>query len=150
MGGIGHRTASARRGPVLIDVVGHTFRVGSPVLAQTEGIATGHVEFVAWILTGVVGQTCLAVVVPFENTVRRDAAGQHIRQLRYLKVAVGGDEATAVTTAPSQSGKSHHVAALQLETADAVVEFVIAEGVHETATVLQSEVVGGTARKIGA
>ena len=68
--------------------------------------------------------TYFAGVVPFEDTVAGDAATHESRGLFcqiHLQVAVGSDEASAVSAATLLQGEGDHVAALELEALDAVV-----------------------------
>ena len=54
---VGHSSAGTGRGPVLIDMMGHTLTVEAAVLAQSERITCGHIEFVDRVTAGVVGQS---------------------------------------------------------------------------------------------
>ncbi len=129
-----------RRGPSLVDVVGHALGVGQTALARPEAVARRDVQRRHGLGPRVVGQGGLARVIPFEDAVARYAAVHDGRQLGHLQVAVGGNEAAAVAPALLQQRERDHVATLQAEGADAVVQLLVREGVHEAAAALQPEV----------
>ena len=126
----------------------HAFGVATPVLTQSEGIATGHVQFVARVRAGVIRQSRLTGVIPFEDTVGRYASGKDFRQFSHLKVTFVGDEAAAVSPATRKGGECDHIATLQFETLYAVVEFGLCQRVHEPAGVLQTEVIDSLTAEI--
>ena len=119
----------------------HAFLVGEHAAARAPGVGAGHVQCSACVV--VASRRCqlwLAGVVPLEDAVAGDAAVHDGGQGGHLQVFVGGDEAAAVATALGAQGEGHHVAALQSERADAVVQLLVGEGVHESTAALQTVV----------
>ena len=78
--------------------------------------------------------------MPAEQAVRRDAIRQDARQRGHLQVFFVGYEATAVAATLRTNGKCHHVAALQLEAPDAVIELRGFQRLHVTAAAVEVEV----------
>ena len=121
-------------------MVGHALAVDATVLTQAERVAALHVQCIASSLTGVVGQACLRGIVPFEQTVAADESVEDERQCGHLTVGIGSNEATAVAATVGKGGEGDHIATLELEGADAVVQLLGSKGVHESAVVPEIEV----------
>ena len=138
VGRIGGLSAGGCRRPVLIDMMGHALGIGSAVLAQSEGVARGHVERRDCGGPRVVGHSGLSRVVPLEDAIRRDTAVEDGRQFLHLQVLVGCNEATAVAPSGGFVGKGHHIATLQFEGADAVVQRTVVQRLHESALMARS------------
>ena len=143
--------AADRHGrPILVDVVRHPFGVREAVgIALAPVVAPGDVEGVDDFFAGIAGNALLLIVVPLEHAVGRDALVHLLGQRGELEVCLVGDEATAVAASAGIVGEGHHVAPLELETADAVVELGRGEGVHVTVRVLEAEVVDRLAAEVG-
>ena len=116
--------------------------IGQHVVSHAPAISPGCIVSVVEHVGTCVGNTLLAGVLPLEETVGGNAAVQNGRQLGKLQVLGVGNEATAVAPAQFSNGESHHVATLQLEALDAVLQLCVAEVLHEAARVSEVEVVG--------
>ena len=129
--------------------MGHTLAVGAAVFTQAERIARRDVKFADGVAAGVVGQSRLAGVIPFEDAVRGDATIEDVGQYGHLQVFGIGNETTAVAPPFRTGGERDHVSALEFETVYLVVEFLRAEGIHETTAVLQTESIDGFSLEMG-
>ena len=125
---------------VLVDVVGDVLHVGRHVGGRAPSVGAGDVEGGAGV--EVVSGSCqlrLARIVPLEDAVGGNLLVEYWREGRHLEVLVGSNEATAVAASVGPCGEGHHIAALQLERADAVVQFCCGQRIHEAARVLRAE-----------
>ena len=131
-GGAGSK--AGRRRIVLVDVVRHVLNVGRHVAGCAPGVGAGDVQGRTGILVAACGsQLRLAGIVPAEDAVGGYLAVEHSRQRGHFQVGIGCDEAAAVAPSGSSRGEGDHVAALELEGTDAVVQLPFGEGVHVAA-----------------
>ena len=90
----------------------------------------------------------LSRVVPLEDAIRRNLAVEFGRQFGHLQVGIVGNEAATVAIAFGTQREGYHIAALQLERANLVVQLLIRQRVHKSAAVLQPEVIHGRTAEI--
>ncbi len=133
-------TTGRRRGIVLVQVVGYALHIGSHLVSLVPVIATDNIQFVAGCSVGAAGQTFLSCCVPFEDTVAGNLAVKNLGQGSKLHIGTIGNEAALIAITALARSESHHIAALQSEGADAVVQFLIRQSHHIATIVLQSEV----------
>ena len=142
--------AGGGRGPVLIDVVGHPFDVGQQALvALSPVVAPAGIQRRIGFCSAVGGQTALVHVPPLEDAVGRNLAVEHVGQGGNLEILLVGDEAARIAPAALADGKGHHVAALELEGADLVVEAGGGERLHVAAAVALGVVAVALALEVG-
>ena len=103
-------------------------------------IATDNIQFVTGCSIGAAGQTFLSCCVPFEDTVAGNLAVKNLGQGSKLHIGTIGNEAALIAITALARSESHHIASLQSEGADAVVQFLIRQSHHIASVVLQSEV----------
>ena len=118
----------------------HTLSIGQQTLTSSPRVRPCGIEHSGEISSHVVGHTLLAGILPAEQAVRRDAIRQNAGQRGHLQVCFVGNEATAVAATLRTDGESHHVAALQLEAPDAVIELRGFQRLHVTAAAVEVEI----------
>ena len=126
----------------------HALHVGLHVVAYAPVVAADGSHGSHYRGVGIAGQAFLACCVPLEDAVGGDFSVEDLWQFAHFYVLVVGYEATLVAVAATLCGKGHHVAALQAERADAVVQFLVGQGHHVAPVVLQSEVVARLAPEV--
>ena len=127
----------------------HALHVGQHVATHAPAVGAGDIQCRAG--SSVAGSSCqllFACVIPLENTVGGNLLVHLGWQRSHLQVGVGSNETTAVAVASRAQGEGHHVATLQLERPDFVVQLGGGEGVHEAVAVFQSEAVDRRSREV--
>ena len=136
-----HAATSGRRRPILVDMVRNPLTVRQIAgIALRPVITPGGIQCLIGTCGTITCQTFLGRIVPLENSVGTDALVQYSGQGSHLQVGLIGNEATAVTTTTCTGREGDHVTTFQLEGANLVVQLLLAQRVHETARILQTEV----------
>ena len=115
------------------------------ILTISERVTPGGVQKTIVSRACIISQTFLTRVVPFEDTVRGDAAVQDSRHRSHVEILISGDEATAVAIASRTRRERDHIATTELEGTNLIVQLGIREGVHKATIVLKAEVADGRA-----
>ena len=139
------------RGPAFFIVMRHAFdiRLQAVSLPAPPFVCSGDIKCSTdCFVVSSVRYAFLACVEPLEDAIRRNLLIHYVWQAGHFQVLVSGNEATAVAVAAGADGEGNHIAALQLEGADAVVQLRIGQRVHETVGVLGAEIADRLAAEI--
>ena len=75
-------------------------------------------------------------IIPLADADKGNSALQYTWDIGYLLIGLVGDEHAAVTLTVGRCGEANHVSTLQLETADVVVERLVARQVVDVVHII--------------